>query len=316
MASLSSCPIEVVTHIAEAVPLPPRHILAFALSCRRALAAAKGSLEKHKKLATFYRRTASHRHESSAPCIKLPDLFERIHNEAIAYHIRSISFAFDDDTLEVDITEATRSAIDELHFGSADQREQWKKKLEDSKIDIVAGLVLLRLPRLVLLKWRSQVYEEHSGFLDLVGAAVKNQGFPPLHTLVLRHDEEFGGNISLDTVSPFLGIRSLRSIRTKHCHSLDGSIEGSLDSSQVEDLKFSLCMRNNTSIFNMFLKYLPALQRLSLRQPCACFGFDTSQFCRYLAERAPHTVRVLMDTRPGISPCSPTSRFLKLTSTF
>ena len=181
-----------------------------------------------------------------------------------------------------------RSAIDELHFGSVDQKEQWKKRLEDGKIDMVAGLVLLRLRRPVLLEGRSRAYEEHSGFLDLVGAAVRNHGFPPLHTLVLRHDKSSGGDISLNALSPFLGIESLRKITTKNCYSLNGSIEASFDSSRVEDLKISLCMGNNTLMkLNMFLEYLPALQRLSLKQPCMCDDFDTLQFCRDLAERAP-----------------------------
>ena len=104
-----------VTRVIEAVPAS--YILAFTLLCHHALIIVKGSLEKQKKLAILYKRTVSYRHDYSALYIKLPDLFKRIYSDdTITYHIRNISFAFDDDILKVNIIEATRSTISKLHF--------------------------------------------------------------------------------------------------------------------------------------------------------------------------------------------------------
>ncbi len=286
MASLHTLRKEIQLRIADFIP--PQSIPSLALCCQDTKAAA---LEIHQKREKKYKRIANYIHNDvSVPYVWLETLLKDVYKDGyIAYHVRRFSLEIpdilgemDDNAQDTDMITDFESIVEELGFGSGAQKACWKESSGKHRMDILAGLVFLRLPRLKIFEWRRTDHDNDSLFWDFISAASKSERLPQLESVIFKTLDGKSHDTKLRTIFPFIGIS--QSVQAKNCHWLHGEFGEALDNSRVSELGISLCEGNGPIYFEELLGLLPRLQRLHFEKPCAC-KLDALGFCKQLTDR-------------------------------
>ncbi len=288
MASLPTLPREIQIQIAGSIP--PKSIPSLALCCRGTIDAA---LKIHRELEKKYERIANYIHnDASVPCVGLQSLLKDAYKDGfITYHVKRFSLEIrdtfecreiDDDVQDVDKITGFESIIEELGFGSGAQKACWKESSGKHRMDILAGLVLLRSRRVEILEWRRTDHDKDSLFWDFIGTASKSESLPQLESVIFKTLDGGSHDTDIRTIFPFIGIT--QSVQAKNCHWLCGEFGEALDNSRMSELGISLCEGNSPIPFESLLGSLPRLQRLDLELPCAC-KLDALKFCQKSADR-------------------------------
>lgn len=287
MASFPTLPQEIHSQIAGLIP--PQSIPSLALCCK---VISKHVLRTHQYFGEKYERITNYIHnDASVPCVGLASLLEDAYKDGlITYHVKRFSLEIrdtlesgemDDDAQDADKIRVFKSTINQLSFGSGAQKRRWKMSSGKHRMDILAGLVFVRLPRLKIFEWRRSDHDKESFFWEFISTASKSERMPQLESVIFKSLDGKYHDTELRTIFPFIGIS--QSVQAKNCHWLHGESGEALDS-RVSELGISLCEGNSPIYFEKLLGSLPRLQRLHFELPCAC-KFDALSFCKRLEDR-------------------------------